>query len=41
MDEIAGWGSMSPVERWAVLRRTAERAGQRAVEVKTFLEIDQ
>ena len=34
MDEIARWGSMSPAERWAVLRRTAERAGQRAVEVK-------
>jgi len=25
---------MSPAERRAVLRRTAERAGQRAVEVK-------
>jgi predicted Fe-S protein YdhL (DUF1289 family) len=34
MDEIAGWGSMSAAERWAVLRRVAERAGQRALEVK-------
>jgi predicted Fe-S protein YdhL (DUF1289 family) len=34
MDEIAGWGSMSPAERWTVLRRTAERAGQRKLEVK-------
>jgi uncharacterized protein len=34
MDEIARWGSMSPAERWAVLRRTAERAGRRTVEVK-------
>jgi predicted Fe-S protein YdhL (DUF1289 family) len=35
MDEIAGWGSMGPAERWAVLRRTAERADrQRTLEVK-------
>jgi predicted Fe-S protein YdhL (DUF1289 family) len=34
MDEIAGWGSMSAAERWAVLRRVAERAGHRALEVK-------
>ena len=34
MDEIACRGSMDPAERRAVLRRVAERAGQRALEVK-------
>jgi predicted Fe-S protein YdhL (DUF1289 family) len=30
MEEIARWGAMSPVEKWAVLHRTTERAGGRS-----------
>jgi predicted Fe-S protein YdhL (DUF1289 family) len=34
MDEIAGWRDMTPAEKWAVLQRATDRAGERALRLK-------